>query len=421
MKFLPTKLNNYIIIFFLLLHSAFLNAQYDYKREILGDLENWNSIQLPPDVLSVLQSDFDDLRIYGLNAAGDTLEVPYILRIAEQEIKQSKNPLSILNESIRDEVKYFTLMLEEESTINNLQLAFFNQNYDWKASLDGSNDGNEWFSILEDYRILSIHNNLTHYEFGTLNFTASKFHYFRLKIADFKTEEPKLEWAELSLKTVENAKYLNYPIGSTRISINEKSKESIIELNLRQNLPLSFVHIEVKESTDYFRPIRFEKMYDSIPSENGYKYLYSEIGHSTLSSLNSDGFELSPTFVKHLKISIQNDDNRALNLGDIAIKGYQYSLLARMTDVTSPFLLYGNRLAIAPKYDLKQFESAIPNDAHALLLGDEQVMEQDNKDDSSGLFENIIWLWTIIIALILILGFFTLKIMRDTASNQSEA
>src|SRR5690606_40823506 len=56
---------------------------------------------------------------------------------------------------------FFTFEMPAREPINQLYLQFKEKNFDWKIRLEGSHDQQEWFTIADDYRIVSISNQLT--------------------------------------------------------------------------------------------------------------------------------------------------------------------------------------------------------------------------------------------------------------------
>ena len=52
---------------------------YNYKMELGGISEPWHKIILPNAVFGQVANDLYDIRIYGISAANDTIEAPYLL------------------------------------------------------------------------------------------------------------------------------------------------------------------------------------------------------------------------------------------------------------------------------------------------------------------------------------------------------
>ena len=65
---------------------------------------------------------------------------------------------------------------------NYLHLEFTEKNFDGHASIEGSNDQKEWFSILNQRRILSIKDEAVDFNFTTLYFPLSIYRFLRVNV-----------------------------------------------------------------------------------------------------------------------------------------------------------------------------------------------------------------------------------------------
>src|SRR6185436_13238377 len=156
------------IIFFLVFFVFSCQAQmdkYSYRRTLTGNPGFWNSVILPDDVFGKISNDFSDIRVYGINGKKDTIEAPYLLRVKEEKNTGHDVALNIINKSHDGNRHYITFEIPEGETVNQIRLQFNNRNFDWKTVLEGSTDQAKWFTILDDYRILSIKNDHTDFQF----------------------------------------------------------------------------------------------------------------------------------------------------------------------------------------------------------------------------------------------------------------
>ena len=156
--------------------------QYSYKRELTGIKGEWNKIILPDDIFSKISSDFSDIRISGLNEKKENIEAAYFLQIASEHISIKEVVFDLINQSKNSDGYYFTFEIPAENSVNQIKLDFDQKNFDWKLNLEGSQNQQEWFSILEDYRRMSIKNTLANFEFTKVVFPNSKYRFYRLFI-----------------------------------------------------------------------------------------------------------------------------------------------------------------------------------------------------------------------------------------------
>tara|TARA_R110002167_G_scaffold118440_4_gene295012 strand:+ start:591 stop:1823 length:1233 start_codon:yes stop_codon:yes gene_type:complete len=402
-----------IFTFFLLLLfvSSFGQMQkYHYKRELYGHTQTWQKLILPNDLFEKLSPDLSDIRIFGITDTNDTIEAPYLMQIKSEKKVATYYNYKILNISQNEKGYYFTIEIPDKEPINQLQLDFKQFNFDWRISLEGSQNQQEWFAIVDDYRILSIKNAQTFYQFTSVNFADSNYRFFRLLIKS--KEKPDIKTVSVSDTKFINGIYNGYDIKTLTVSKNKQQQSTDIDIELYKKVPVSYIKLKVNASFDYYRPITLQYILDSIKTKKGYLYNYRTLTEGTLNSVENNEFKFENTVAKKIKISIKNQDNQPLTINNVIVKGNVYELAVRFTQPAAYFLTYGNPFVYSPNYDIERFISEEPETMPALTLGPEQVIEKAEKSSRLPLFENKIWLYGIIIVMILLLGWFSLKMMK---------
>ena len=389
---------------------------YKYKQSIDGINQQWHKITLPNPIFSKISPALSDLRIYGFNENKDTLEIPYLIQIEKEKISQNQIDFKIINESKNRTGYFFTLKVPTKQSINQINLNFRNDNFDWRLKLEGSQNQNEWFTILDDYQILSIKNELTDFQFTTLKFQNANYKYYRIKVnSDHK---PRLFSSNISIEDNIEGHYNTYIEKSFNSKIDKKNKLTIIDIELESILPVSYIKLNISDTFNYYRPITIKYLADSSQTKKGWIYNYRAISHSTLHSISDNEFKFNSTFLKTLRLEINNHDNIPLNYEGSTTKGYIHNLITRINDVTAEyFLVYGNKNARYPKYDIGQFKENIPSSLAVLQLGEISNLEKPTNVQSP-LFENKYWMWGLLIIIILVLGFFSIKMLNSTSKME---
>lgn len=403
-------------IFIFLLISSFSFGQigeYNYKRTLKGISQQWHKIVVPNELFEKTSQELSDLRIYGITESNDTIEAPYLLQLTTGKSFHKQIGFKTINTSHNDKGYYITFEIPSKQPINEIKLDFAQNNFDWRISLEGSNDENEWFTILEDYRIMSIKNELTEFKFTKLVFPNSKYAFFRLRINS--EEYPQLTTASISQHEFTQGQYRSYPIKSFNTKENKKSKQTEIDIQLQLPVSVDHIKIDVSDTLDYYRPITIKYLADSVKTEKGWKYNYRKLTSGTLNSLEKNMFNFNGTTIQKLQILIDNYDNQPLSINTVEVKGYIHELYARFNNKqASYYLVYGNKRAKAPNYDITRFSENVPEVLTSLDLGDEIIIEKERAPNTAPLFKNKAWLWTIMAVIILLLGWFSLKMIRKT-------
>lgn len=385
--------------------------QYSYKRELPGVTNQWHKVVLEEDIFGKISPDLSDIRIFGITATKDTIEASYLLKINTQKPVDKEVFFKLLNSTYNEKGYYFTLEVPKKEAINQLKLDFKQINFDWNITLEGSQNQQEWFTIVDDYRIVSISNAETNYQFTKVVFPSIKYHFFRLHIES--PENPNLISVKASLNKMINGSYQNYSVSNVATTQNQEQKITTLEINLKYPVPVSYMKFDIKNTFDYYRPITISFVTDSILTEQGWKYSYQKLATGTLNSMEKNEFRFENTILKKLKININNHDNKPLTIQSISIKGNVYELIARFTEPATYFLTYGNKKVSHPEYDIERFSSKIPDTLAVLNLGKEQHIAKKENFLKEPLFKNKNWLWALMIIIILILGWFSIKMIKS--------
>ncbi|MBK9737458.1 MAG: DUF3999 family protein [Saprospiraceae bacterium] len=184
-------------------------------------------------------------------------------------------------------------------------MIFRQQNLDWKTDIEGSQNLQEWFSIIEDYRILSIKNEMTDFKFTKVSFPNSKYRYMRVLIDSKK--KPDLITTKISWNEIINGNVRDYNIQSTKIEEKKKDKRTIINVDLTSVGPVSKVSIFVKDTFDYCRPVTI-KYLQTHKTDQGWKYNYNILTAGTLNSMEKSEFIFTGTMLQKLQIIVDNGD-----------------------------------------------------------------------------------------------------------------
>ena len=404
------KFINFLMLLLFLESYAQIN-QYAYKS-ILPEVTNtWYIIRLPDEVFNTVSSDLSDIRIYGITSEKDTIEAPYLLRLKSEKVSKKAIPFSVLNTTYNDKGTYITLQIPSKQLVNQIQLDFQQPNFDWLLTLEGSQDQTEWYTIKKDYRIISIKNEFTNYQFTTVQFPKTLYNYFRIYIKS--KEKSVLQSASVIQQEVVNADYQEYGISDFKIQKQKKSKKTVIDVTLKSYVPVSYIYLETEDTFDYHRTVSIEYLTDSIKTPSGiWKPLYQKLTSGVLSSVEENVFICKSTIAKKIRITVDNHDNEPLNISKATVKGYKHELIARFTNPATYYLVYGNKKAKKPVYDLNYLSDKIPKALPVITPEKAQIMKFENPTTAQPLFVNKIWLWSIMFIVILVLGGFTLSMMK---------
>jgi hypothetical protein len=390
------------------------NSNFSYKRKLNAvPQEGWYTLTLPPDIFVHCHEQYNDLRLYSIQG-NDTVLVPYLLKERNTEIKEQEVELTAINRSKKDGTLFMTFELQPGQKTNYLDLHFEEANYFAFVKVEGSQDKKQWFDIVNQQRIFAIANASVSYQHGVVVFPVSDYSYLRVSV---RSDTP-LTFGRVLFRhqQVSAGKFTNIPSRQT-VRHDKNSKQTFIDLVPDHYRPVANVTIITDNKSDYYRSCELAVLTDSIQTQRGWVRNFRTATQGYLTSFKPNTFTFDNETTGLLQLTINNLDNAPLNILDIKVEGPEVELIANLKPGDT-YLFYGNQSLPAPVYDITYFAEKIPAEPAAVTLGPEENIAAP-ASVSHALFENKLWLWGIMIAVIGVLGFFTLKMMKgNTASSQ---
>lgn len=397
---------------------VFCQTGYQYRREITGITDMWHVVSLPNTLLGRMDRfrDMNDLRIMGFTEGGDTLEVPYILRLNTEQLETKDLDFTLLNQTHNEKGFFYTFSVATSSDkislnrpINTIKLEFENRNLDWKIDLEGSTNQKEWFTVLSNYRIMAIENEHTYYEFTTLHFPLAQYRFWRICVKS--AIKPVFIKAQLNEVKKEEGKYEKVNIQNIDIQQDRRKKQTLIALDLGALSPASYLKIEVENKIDYVRPFSLHYTADTTITPIYWETVFL----NNISSLEQNEFRFKTLTAQKIILTIDNQNNIPLKIGTISLKHNTPELIARFTEKAKYYLVYGNKNASQPHYDIENFQQNIPYNLSPVTLGKEEILIAAPKLFEP-FFKNKLALWGIMLVIIAGLGWQTLKMMKKASS-----
>lgn len=410
------RIINIIIISILCLKASLLFSQKDfsYKRKINVEKEgnSWNYFAIPDELYEKSANNLSDLRIYKSDKENIT-EIPYlIIDNTENKANNSEFSLKIINISRTEAGHFLTLENTSDAEINSIYLRFSQQNFDWKITLQGSHNQSQWFDILNEYRILAIKNQETNYRFEKLIFGDTKYKYYRILVKT--NEEVNLENAFFRHFLPKNRNNLaKHKVENLVISNDNNRKQTTIHFSLKHKIHVHSIEIQTDKTKNFYRPIHIETL-DSLKTNSGKVLRHSYFSSGIITSVEDNEFvnEKEDELVKNFRIKIENRDDKPLDIKSITIKSITKGIVFESEGKGEYFLYYGNDKLRSPRYDLENFKLQISEKQKDTIPISEQITIDENiRASQEPLFKNKVWLWLIMGLLILILGYFSLKML----------
>jgi hypothetical protein len=406
-------MNKILTVLFFLLVSTFSSGQktpFQYRRD-LGKLSpGWKMLVLPQEIFHKISENKSDIRILGTDENGDTLEAAYLWEIRSEKSERKPLEFDIINRSTRPNEWIYTFKTRSSQTLNEIDAEFRTGNFDGKAKLEGSLDQKEWFTILENYRLLSIQTPETSYKFGRLIFPVSDYGFYRLRMSC--DVDPNLTTAHLWQTIKTPSVSYSLPTFKWTEKTDRNSKETIVRVQFDYPVPVSSIELITGNSLDYFRQMSIRTAKDSVKTRNGMQIDFQPAWVGILSSLERKPIQLNTQLVKWMEITVRNEDNEPIHFKSIIPKSNQEILKIRILRKGNYSLVYGNKAASEPHYDLAYLPVPSNDSIVQIEAGKEISLAPNGKEPEQSKL-NMFWLWGIMILAMALMVWFSVRMARS--------
>lgn len=397
-----------LVILLLSFYFSRATIQDRYYRSIEVKDTGWHSLLLPPDIYLKSKSDLSDLRIFKISDK-DSIEIPYLRMSIESSTTVKWNSLKLFNQVKSKSNSLVTVELNAENSIE-LEFNFNNPNFDIEAIIEGSNDGVEWFLVKDSVRLLSLHKEGEHYNYTKCKFDDIVFKFVRITYPN--TNNLTLNAISQSSKKVDQIrkKRIFLPMFYSEI----KDKSTSINFNLSTPEEVSGFIPNVVFQGEYARRYTLYGYRDSILVNKKWILNYFEVSNGVLNSYSDNSIYFTPELIKGLKLRIENADNIPLKVSNAEVLVFPILLKSYFPDLNGRYIIsYGNNSLSSPDYDLSNFKDKIPTITDTLSVLAEKTIPFIAKKPLFSLPDNL--LWFVLLAIIILLSFFTFKMIKAKA------
>lgn len=395
-------IKNNLFLLVLMAVAAMANGQNFSAKATLKpvDKDGFYTIAISPMLSSYLATDFRDLRI----ADEQKNFVPYIIRSPQPAFSAySYIKLPIIKNELADSGRSI-LVIQNDATkkIAAIALILRNAAVTRTAAISGSDDTSRWFTIDEDIYFQKQFVTDTDKYIQTIQFPASTYKYLKLVIDNGKNNP--LHIMEAGMYTHAAAPEPPLVINPAALLRQTDSTNNTTYLVAKQPAVFHFskIRLLVKGPQYYKRSI------DIITSANTASY--------ELVSGKTSVFNVEPCNDSSFLIKIYNGDNPPLQFDSVVTEQESRQLVTYLEASKNYHLLMQNSLADKPVYDLKQFTDSIGYDIPVLEIA--SIEELNNAQPINESFFSKNWIWPVIVIVLLVLGFFTLRLVREVNKRE---
>jgi len=310
----------------------------------------YHFLELSDEIVNQTQPGFPDLRIYS-----NEEEIPYALITDQELLAAAKHERALMLNRGTDSKGnlIFEIEIPQNKWINQINFVSPDKNFIYQVQVEGSRNQKEWVNLISDSIIFDLtkEQKSRHVE---VNLPKTNFQYLRVTLFRGVQGTMNIEGIELA--------YVNPTIMAARIKERpyefrlETSKDGVQEciFDLYQS-HLPSRELEIVTDAENFN--RMAEMYDSENNKDWNFVVKGELYSYRLDTLTAKQLVLKfKTNRRYLKLKIHNQDNPALTIREIKIRGANPALVFPVDPMKKYFLYWNSNQIKAPTYDIQKFK-----------------------------------------------------------------
>jgi hypothetical protein len=380
------------------------------------DADGFYRILITPEAAAYPNQTFSNVRLYNAQQK----EVPYIVEQEQPVYQQEKfNEYTIVEK--KQEPGCCTILTLEnpgKAAINNINLLIRNADVVKEATLSGSDDQKSWFVIREKFSLQSIDNPNAASAMKTVNFPLSNYTYYQLRIND-STQAPLniIKAGYYNALTSEGA-YTEVEPRSIATADSSKQKKTHIHVLFDTLRLLDKVELSLSGTPYFMRQVDvYERQ--SRNTKKGVKDYYAFVTSFGISSAGAAIVHLPMVKTRELMLVVDNKDNPSLTVSSLKVHQLNRYLVAWLKKGEKYTLRFGDEQFTEPSYDLAFFKDSLSYQSTVLRVQDLHVIQEAaEKEESPTFFTDKRVIWVAIILVIGILGFMSVRLIRETNTQK---
>lgn len=361
------------------------------------DSTGFYAIPLKPELSVLLDADREKLRL----RSGEE-EVPFFKSGADIEEQEADiKELKILEQKEEGSISINILQAPEN---NEQPIILYTQEPDSskRFKVEGSEERNEWETVMEERRIRSSVMDTSSSEFHIPNFLDEGYEHYRIKLRDASGSAPEVVAIGRSVEK-DTGKTAFWELPRPEFQQEEKAEKSIVRIQM--DTLRSFDRMELKlDGPPFFRRralLRIKK-----EEERG-RVMGDEILNDTSGAIEDIRNEKSKRFL----LSIEKGPDPPLKIQEIRLFQRKRFMIAHLEKGKDYELRMGGALQEAPEYEIREYRDRIPK---ALpLLNSKGPLRIEQKNDAKDEKGALIWVWITLILAIVLIGTFTYRMVEN--------
>jgi len=391
-------------------HSFGQNFTYEANLSNVNK-SGYYDVLLKPEISAKLFENAAELRLYNQQQK----EIPYLFNI-EKSVNRTTlfHDYEILVKEHNARMGYTRIVIHNKAKkeIRTISMIIKNSEVSKWLTLNGSDDNQQWFVVKDKYYFYSIENEEETSEIKILDFPLTNYEYYEILIDDYFQEPINILRVGYYDIEVENGKYSKIENYDMLQNDSNDLKKTFLKINFEEANYINKINLEMANPSLFYRKA---VIYANTKNAKGQisKNLVQQI---VINSSSNNVYYFDNLYTDNLLIEIENEDNEALQIENVNIFQLNRFLTAYFEKGNSYKLKFGDKSLTSASYDLKYFVDSIPEKRNSLKV--ESLSSIQIPKQSEAFYLNPIFLWSLIGFIIIIVGYFSYKMLKEVGKNE---
>lgn len=370
-------------------------------------------IVLSPELVGASLMELEDVRL--VDSTGQ--ELPYVLDAAWRYRTRGEFHDFVIT---RNEVVGKQTLLELDRPdggilVDHISLRLRNAEVVKPVQITGSDDGKTWYVIKND-RLRLVHGiqlaNLTQ----EITLPPTDYRHYRITLNDSLTAPVRV----LGVQWFSQARSYGAYTAAQPVQWTQHDSAGVTRIHIPNSFPHPIDRIEfaVSDTQAYHRSCSMAA-WRTTTSGRGARKHTSQITETLASfSIGSDDgltIDLPGVRARTFDLVIDNGDDRPLHFTDVRFLQLERTLVANLQPGMRYTLITGDAALSAPRYDMEHFRDKLPDELDKLVCGPLEMRPIPTQ--STAFDPSRWWVWALIIALILGIGWMAFRMLRIDQQN----
>jgi hypothetical protein len=395
-------LSKWILICLLLLCGNAGAQTFNYSANLDSvQKSGFYAFSITPELSTMLKTDFRDLRIR--DKTGNP--VPWLVASQFPILRPDfLRTLDIVQNTTTDSGQSLLIVRNDpKDKIDGFYIRFRNAAVSRTINLSGSNDGNKWYSIIEDVSLERRFIQDRDSFLENISFPLSSYTFYRVIIYNGKNDPLDILSVQKSIHRESPAVHAlveNPPVSFIR---KDSAKTTWIHIANPRRFHISHVGIHVKA------PRFFKRQVDIFAND----FL---VGNFAIVSDSMVNFSLPLLDDSVITTQIYNEDNPPLDISSITTSQDPEQIIAYLDSGKSYQLEMMSADAQPPRYDLVNFKDSIPETIKQIGVSHIVYIPALRTVPPNDLFKKS-WLWVTLGIVLIVLVFFTIRLTKEVGKH----